>query len=174
MAAAAPVSIASSPMDELDCRLWDFAGVDGLQTAIALFSAAVSHLAPFQSRSVALNSAPATLLRLCENNFRVALPENVDFRAALTPLPSNVWVKPCQTANLVLSPAVGLERLAQIAVTKPRFRLTPLPLNQAVPARINGTAILVWHQLWQEQPRLLIQTARVDIESVQAAFDREA
>ena len=174
MAATASVSPLSRRPQELDCGLWDFAGVDGLQTAIALFSTTVSHLAPFQSCSSSLNSAPATVLRLCENNFRVALPESVDFLAALTPLKSNVWVKPCQTAHLVLPATTGLERLAQVAVTKPRFRLSPLPLDRAVPARIDGTAILAWHQLWPAHPRLLIQTACTDIELVQAAFEREA
>ncbi|MGD1942370.1 MAG: hypothetical protein ACFB0G_13760 [Leptolyngbyaceae cyanobacterium] len=171
-----PVPLSGAPlgMDGLDCTLWDFAGVDGLQAAIALFSSTVSYLAPFQSGAVALNQSPATVLRLCENNFRVALPADVDFLSMLPPLAFNIWVKPCQTANLVLPPAAGLERLAQIATTKPLFQLTPFPLDRAVPARIDGVAILAWHQLWQGQPRLLIQAAPANIDQIQAAFDRGA
>ncbi|MGF1499455.1 MAG: hypothetical protein ACFB8W_21910 [Elainellaceae cyanobacterium] len=154
--------------------LWDFAGVDGLQAAIALFSSGVTHLAPFQSLTVAFEAQPGSVLRLCEGNFRVALREEVDFEGAIASLGLKVWVKPCRTANLVMPPTLGLERLAQVATTKPLFTLHPFPCDRAVPARINGTAILAWHHFWEGQPRLLIQTAAADAGSIQRALTGDA
>ncbi|MEO1125614.1 MAG: hypothetical protein AAFW84_14620 [Cyanobacteria bacterium J06635_15] len=151
-------------------HLWDFAGVDGLQVAIALFTPAINHIAPFQSLTSEFNQQPCTVLRLCENNFRVALPAEMPFDQAVSDLGLNVWIKPCQTATLVLPADFGLQHLAKIATTKPIYTLNPFPLNQAVPARINGIAILVWHHPWQGQPRLTIQTALADIDTVQAVL----
>ncbi len=151
-------------------RLWDFAGVDGLQAAIAQFSPSVSHLAPYQSLTTTFNQQPCSVLRLCENNFRVALPEHADFAQVVTPLGLNIWVKPSSTANLVMPAASGLSKLAQIATTKPHFTLNPFPLNRAVPARIHGAAILAWHHLWQGQPGLLIQASAADFQAIQRRF----
>ena len=158
-------------MNPPDYQLWDFAGVDGLQVAISLFSPAVSYLAPFQSFSAALGHQPCSVLRLCENNFRVAAPEDVDFARAITQLELKIWVKPSPTANLVMPAALGLSRLAQIATTKPLFTLNPFPLNRAVPVRIDGAAILAWHHLWQGQPTLLIQAAATDFQAIQRMFN---
>lgn len=150
-----------------DYRLWDFAGVDGLQVAIKLFSSSVSYLAPYQSLTSECNRQPCSVLRLCEHNFRVALPEQENFEQAIARLELDVWVKTSPTANLLMSADSGLARLAQLATTKPFFTLDPFPLNRAVPARIHGVAILAWHHLWQAQPRVLIQTAAADFEFIQ-------
>ncbi|MEB3357640.1 MAG: hypothetical protein VKK04_13005 [Synechococcales bacterium] len=152
------------------CGLWDFAGGDGLQGAIALFSPSISHLAPFQSLTMMFDQQPCVVLRLCENNFRVVLPAGVAFDRVVTNLGLNVWVKPCQTATFIVPVASGLGRLAQIATTKPLFTLDPFPCDRAVPARIDGRAILAWHHLWEGQPRLLIQTANADVDLIQGAF----
>ncbi|MGB3138964.1 MAG: hypothetical protein WBG38_09300 [Nodosilinea sp.] len=151
--------------------LWDFAGVDGLQVAIALFSPDISHLAPFQSLRAEFSQQGCSVLRLCEGNFRVAVPETIRLDQAIAPLNLKVWVKPCATANLVMPATAGLERLAQIAIIKPLYTLNPFPCDRAVPARINGKAILAWHHLWQGEPRLLIQTACSDIDQIQTAFE---
>jgi hypothetical protein len=152
--------------------LWDFAGVDGLQVAIALFSTEVTHLAPFQSLTAEFNHQPCSVVRLCENNFRVALPTGDDaIQGAIANLGLKVWVKRGdRTATLLLPAEEGLERLSQIATTKPIYTLSPFPLHRAVPARINGIAILAWHHLWNGQPKLAIQTAIQDSEVIQSAF----
>lgn len=153
-----------------DYHLWDFAGVDGLQAAIALFSPAIARIAPFQSRTVEFKQHNGSVLRLCENNFRVALSAPVPFDQAVTERGLQVWVKPYGAATLVLPVELGLQRLRQMATTKPIYTLDPFPCDRAVPARINGIAILAWYHLWQGQPRLAIQTATANVDAVQAAF----
>lgn len=150
--------------------LWDFAGVDGRQAAIALFTPAIAHLAPFQSRTAAFQHQSCAVLRLCENNFRVALPEKLSLEAAIAALALQVWVKPCAAANLVLPVDEGLSRLRAIATTKPIYTLNPFPCDRAVPARIEGLAMLAWHHHWQGQPRLTLQTAQAHVEAIQRAL----
>lgn len=151
-------------------QLWDFAGVDGLQAAIALFTPAISHIAPFQSLTAELNHQPCAVLRLCENNFRVTLSEKLDFDEAIADLNLKVWSKPCSAATLVVPTKLGLARLPKVVTTKPLYTLTPFPCDRAVPARINGIAILAWHHLWQGQPRLTIQTASTHVDTIRKAF----
>ncbi|EDX87336.1 hypothetical protein S7335_5044 [Synechococcus sp. PCC 7335] len=154
-----------------DYVLWDFAGVDGLQAAIALFSPAISRIAPFQSLTTDFNHQPCSVLRLCENNFRVALSEKLAFDHAIAELNLKVWSKPCSAATWTIPTDLGLARLPKIALTKPIHTLTPFPLERAVPARINQIAILAWHHLWNEQPRLTIQTASANAAKVREAID---
>lgn len=149
------------------CFLWDFAGVDGRQAAIALFTPAISHLTPFQSLTAEFQHQPCAVLRLCENNFRVALPEKMPFEAAIAALELQVWVKPCPAANLVLPVDEGLSRLRAIATTKPIYTLHPFPCDRAVPAHIEGLAMLAWHHRWQGQPRLTVQTAQANVQAIQ-------
>lgn len=149
--------------------LWDFAGVDGLQAAIALFSSDVSRIAPFQSLSTAFNQQPCSVLRLCENNFRVALSQEMSFDQVVAELGLKVWVKRFPAAILVMPSNFGLKRLVEIATTKPIYALKPFPIDRAVPARINGLAILAWHHFWQGQPRLEIQTAEANVDTIQMA-----
>ncbi|MEL6555717.1 MAG: hypothetical protein AAFQ63_19990 [Cyanobacteria bacterium J06621_11] len=153
--------------------LWDFAGVDGLQAAIALFTPAISHLSPFQSLTTNFHHQPCSILRLCENNFRVALSENLDFDDAIAHLNLKVWHQPYSAANLVVPTERGLALLPKIATTKPLYTLNPFPCDRAVPARINGIAILAWHYLWDNQPRLAIQTASVNSSKVHGAFHKK-
>lgn len=153
-----------------DYYLWDFAGEDGLQAAIALFSPAVSRIAPFQSLETTFQQQPCSVLRLCENNFRVAFSTDIPFQAAIAALGLKIWVKRCSAAVLGLPPEVGLQRLAAIATTKPMYTLTPFPRDRAVPARIDGQAILAWHHGHHGQPRLEIQTATASVEALQRVF----
>lgn len=150
--------------------LWDFAGVDGLQVAIALFSSSVTHLAPFQFLTTTFEQQSCAVLRLCEGNFRVALAAPVPFDQAVVALGCQIWVNPCQTANLTMPPAVGLARLAQIATTKPLYTLQPFPCDRALRSRIDDIAILAWHHRWHQHPQFLIQTAPADIEAVKTAL----
>lgn len=147
--------------------LWDFAGVDGRQAAIALFTPAILHLAPFQSLTATFQQQSCAVLRLCENNFRVALPDKMPFEAAIAALELQVWVKPCPAGNLVLPVDEGLSHLRAIATTKPIYTLHPFPCDRAVPARIEGLAILAWHHHWPGQPRLTIQTAQANVQAIQ-------
>lgn len=153
-----------------DYYLWDFAGVDGLQAAIALFSPAVSRIAPFQSLETTFQQQPCSVLRLCENNFRVAFWADIPFEAAIAALDLQVWVKRCPAAVLVFPAAAGLRQLAAIATTKPIYRLVPFPSDRAVPARIEGRAILAWHRMWRGEPRLEIQTATASLGAIRQAF----
>lgn len=160
----------NSAVGETDYDLWDFAGVDGLQAAIALFTPAISHIAPFQSLTTNFNHQPCSVLRLCDNNFRVALSEKQAFDQAISTLNFNVWCKPCPAVTLVIPTDVGLAYLPKIATTKPRYTLDLFPCDRAVPARINGIAILVWHHSWYGQPKMDIQMARANFEVIRKAF----
>lgn len=157
-----------------DYILWDFAGVDGLQAAIALFSPAISHISPFQSLTANFSHQPCSVLRLCENNFRVALPQTISgetaFEKAIADLNLKVWAKRCPAATFIVPADLALSRLPKIAMTKPLYSLTPFPCDRAVPARINGVAILAWHHLWYEQPRVYIQTASANVNEIRKAF----
>lgn len=153
-----------------DYVLWDFAGVDGLQAAIALFTPAVSRISPFQSLTTEFNQQPCSVLRLCENNFRVALSEQKDFGKSIATLKLKVWSKPCSATTFTLSAGLGLARLSKIATTKPPYTLSPFPCDRAVPARIDGFAILAWHHSWRSQPRLDIQTASAHANRIHKAL----
>jgi len=164
---ASKIDLSSIQVNPANYHLWDFAGVDGLQVAIALFSSSVTHLAPFQSLTAEFNHQPCSVLRLCENNFRVVLLDDDDaIQGAIANLGLKVWVKRGDRTAILLFPAEeGLARLLDIATTKPIYTLSPFPLNRAVPARINGIAILAWHHLWHGQPKLAIQVAISDLDS---------
>lgn len=162
--------VTSIKMSAADYSLWDFAGVDGLQAAIALFTPAISHIAPFQSFTTDFNHQPCSVLRLCENNFRVALSAQLAFDQSVAALNLKVWSKPCSASSLVIPTDLGLTHLAKIATTEPLYTLNPFPCDRAVPARINGIAILAWHYLWVGQLRLEIQTASHHVDAIRRAF----
>ena len=48
------------------------------------------------------------------------------------------------------------------------YTLNPFPLNRVVPSRIESAAILAWHHVWQEEPKLDIQTADADLPFVRS------
>ena len=162
--------MAVSGMTVSDYVLWDFAGVDGRQAAIALFTPAISRIAPFQSLATSFNHQHSSVLRLCENNFRVALPASFAFGRSIADQDIQVWSKPCPAATLVVPTDLGLARLPKISTTKPLYTLTPFPCDRAVPARINGVAIQAWHHSWCRQPRLVIQMASANINTIREAF----
>ncbi|MBF2085868.1 hypothetical protein [Thermoleptolyngbya sp. C42_A2020_037] len=152
-----------------DRTLWDFAGIDGLQVARHLFGESIAHISPFQSLTTTLQGYPCAVLRLCENNFRVALPQVLALDGLIRPLRWRVWVarSPYLTA-LSLPVEPGLCWLYQRATTKPLYRLQPLLGDRAVPARLEGIALLVWHHEWLGQPRLELHMATADLPLVQA------
>lgn len=152
-----------------DRTLWDFAGIDGLQVARHLFGEQIAHISPFQSLTTTLQDRPCAVLRLCENNFRVALPQDLGLDRLIHPLHQRVWIarSPYLTA-LSLPVEQGLSWLYQKATTKPLYTLEPLPGDRAVPARLDGIALLIWHHLWLGQPRLELHLATTDVPLVQA------
>ncbi|MBD0268274.1 MAG: hypothetical protein ICV77_08260 [Cyanobacteria bacterium Co-bin8] len=171
--------------------LWDFAGANGLQAARNLFGNRVSELAPFQSLESSFNAHACSVLRLCENNFRVALSRDHEFDLAIEEMNLNVWVRQCnpfqrppqkrqatpasdRMATLVLSEKLAQACLHHLATTKPIYRLEDLPLHCAVPARLQQKAILVWHHPWLGHPRFELHTAQADVQSIAEAITAEA
>jgi hypothetical protein len=163
----------SKLMPPTEHYLWDFAGTDGLQVARHLFGAQVSQLSPFQSLTTTFEGQPCAVLRLCEGNFRVALAQNLALDEIVTPLQQRVWVaRSPYLTTLTLPVEPALEWLAQTATTKPMFTLSPFPCDRAVPARLEGIAILIWHYQWLGQPRLDLQMATTELPKVKAVIER--
>lgn len=151
---------------------WDFAGVDGLALARALFGTEVSHLAAFQSLQTECGGAACSLLRLCENNFRVRAdgkPAQLADTLCEAASGRQVWVKPSALASLLLEEEEW-RLLRGAASVKPPHRLTELPVSRAVPARIAGCAVLVWHHPINGINTLEVQTAPDDLGKVSAAL----
>ncbi len=151
-------------MDLPHYQLWDFAGVDGLQFAKTLVGDAAGRLAPFQSLETTIADYPCSLLRLCENNFRLG----VRGVAIQSPAKMRVWMKQCETIQAIIFPDSSKPNLLQIATTKPPHRLQNLALNHAIPARINNVSVLIWYHSPQEKPVLELHTAVNDAEAIKA------
>ncbi|MFQ3627916.1 MAG: hypothetical protein SNJ81_10115 [Cyanobacteriota bacterium] len=148
--------------------LWDFAGIDGLQVARHLFGEQIAHISPFQSLTTTLQDRPCAVLRLCENNFRVALPPDLALDRLIPLLHPQIWIgRSPYLAALTLPVEQGLSWLYQRATTKPLYTLQPLLGDRAVPARLDGIALLIWHHSWLGQPRLELHLATVDLPLVQ-------
>lgn len=157
------------PASSTDRTLWDFAGIDGLQVARHLFGEPIARLSRFQSLTTTLQGYPCAVLRLCENNFRVALPQALALEGLIHPLRQRVWVaRSPYLSALTLPLESGLSWLYERATTKPLYRLQPLPSDRAVPARLDGIALLIWHHEWLDQPRLELHMATADLPLVQA------
>ncbi|PPS45110.1 hypothetical protein [Chroococcidiopsis sp. TS-821] len=153
-------------MDLPHYQLWDFAGVDGLQFAKTLVGDAAGRLAPFQSLEATIADYPCSLLRLCENNFRLG----VRGVAIQSPAKMRVWVKQCETIQAIALPNSSTPNLLQIATTKPPHRLQNLALNRAIPARINNISVLIWYHSPLEKPVLELHTAVKNIVIVKATL----
>jgi hypothetical protein len=142
-------------------QLWDFAGIDGLQVAKFLIGQTADRIAPFQSLETTWSGGSCSLLRLCENNFRIGLQDGSKFEQTMRQLQPDrrFWYKRCDyLQSIALPEAIGLDLLTKIAVPKPPYRLVGLQPNCAIPARINRISVLIWrHRLFSEQPVLLEQ-----------------
>ncbi|MBW4553824.1 MAG: hypothetical protein KME35_22350 [Aphanocapsa sp. GSE-SYN-MK-11-07L] len=150
-------------LDLTDYRLWDFAGVDGLQMAKALFGPAADTIAPWRSLHLDWQGQSLSLLRLCENNFRIGIEGNPQpLVAALqtAAVDAQVWWRPCDRMVAWAMPAaIGADLLPQIAIAKLPHRLLGLPDDCALPGRIAGNAVVVWRHCLQGQSAFEIQTA---------------
>ena len=152
--------------------LWDFAGPDGLAFARVLFSEEVSQLAAYQSLETRWQGASCSLLRLCENNYRVGIHSAEEapaeaLRAAAAG--RRVWVKPSRLATLRLGEE-ALASLLPVTTVKPPHRLAGLGQNRAVPARIAGRAALVWRHPVGGVPTVEIQAALGDMGAISVAI----
>jgi hypothetical protein len=150
-------------LDLTDYHLWDFAGVDGLQVAKALFGPVADTIAPWRSLELLWQGQPLSLLRLCENNFRIGVQGNPQpLVAALQTVTADyqAWWRPCDHMRSVAIPdEIGVDLLPQIAIPKPPHRLVGLQDNCALPCRIEGSAVVVWRHCLLGQPAFELQTA---------------
>lgn len=154
----------------LNHQLWDIAGVDGLQVAKSLFGDQLSYIATFQSIETTLEGCPCSVLRLCEGNFRIAWQGNstiLEQAVQRAQGERRAWLKRFDWLDAIaISESLGLNRLPQIAVSKPPYRLQGMLVNRAAPARIEGVAILVWRHLVLGQPAFELHTAVKNLETI--------
>ena len=155
----------------LNAHQWDLAGVDGLQVAKSLFGDQVGCIAAFQSVETSLEGCPCSVLRLCEGNFRITWQGNSTIleQAFQRVQGKRAWLKRFDWLGAIaLSESVGLTLIPQIAVPIPPHRLKGMLLNCAAPARIEGTAVLIWRHLVLGQSAFELHTAVKDLETVKA------
>lgn len=146
-----------------DPALWDFAGPDGLALARALFGPEASALSVYQSLETQWGGAACSLLRLCENNFRVSGAADgfaEAFKSAA--IGKRIWIKPSRLASLFLGED-ALASLPPVCSPKPPHRLAGLPPGRAVPASVGACAVLVWRHSVGGVPAVEIQTAPRDL-----------
>lgn len=133
-----------------DRKLWDIAGVDGLEVAQLIFGQKVGYLAPFQSIEATLKGQDCSVLRLCEKNFRISYSGPLDQIA--TPLQRRAWIKQYDWLHTLFLPIEQLPTLLKRATVRAPHRLANLPNNQAVPACLEDTPILIWRHCIAAQP----------------------
>ena len=149
---------------------WDFAGVDGLALASDLAPEIADRLSVFQSQTITIAGETCSLLRLCEKNFRLSASQAVaeKIESHLQPAQNQwcVWVNRCENLGfLALPDALGMTFLQDNATPKPPHRLQGLSHDRAVPARLNGIAILIWRRReWVELQVAISQ--KNDLESI--------
>ncbi|MBF2048804.1 MAG: hypothetical protein IGS54_15825 [Elainella sp. C42_A2020_010] len=151
--------------------LVDLAGFDGLPVARALFGSAIDRIAPFQSlESLVGETIPVSVLRLCENNFRVRLAESdlAAFTAAFQlHQQQRVWLKQFDWLGSLLLPD-QMHLLAPLITPKPPHRIAGLQPNCAAPGRINNISVLVWRHAIQAKPAVELHLASKDRSTVEA------
>lgn len=159
MLSKTPVSFLSLPL----ATYWDFAGVDGLAFASSLAGETAHRLSVFQSQTITIAGETCSLLRLCEKNFRLSASQTATekIESHLKPAQNQwcVWVNRCENLGILALPdAWGMTFLQENATPKPPHRLQGLWRDRAVPARLNGTAILIWRRpQWVELQLALSQ-----------------
>ena len=87
-----------------------------------------------------------------------------------------VWARRCDKMNakdttasccaIALPESAALDLLPPIAVAKPLHSLEELPLDRAIPAKINGFSVLVWRHQLLSQPVFELHTAVGDVEAI--------
>lgn len=152
-------------------RLWDIAGVDGLQVVKAIVGDRITTIAPFQSLETTIYGNHCSILRLCEGNFRLAYLGNPKvLESAMQEFQGyRVWLKRFQWLGAIsISESFGLKYLPQIAVAKPPHRLESLECDRALPARIDGISVLIWRHQVLEQQAFELHTSLKNLELISA------
>lgn len=152
-------------------KRWDMAGIDGLQVAKLWFGAAVDRMAPFQSLETVCGGKPCSVLRLCEANFRVSCPAHLAIADSIRHY--RVWMKQFDWLSAIAvadatTPHLQKLNLQKLAIPKPPHRLDDLQPNRAIPARIDGIAVLIWRHSLGDRPVVELQAARKDLDRVRA------
>lgn len=142
--------------------LWDMAGVDGLEVARSLFGEEVGYLAPFQSLETVVQGKDCSVLRLGDRNFRIVYSGTLHH--LITPLPSRVWLKQYDWLSAVTLPLEQLPALLEKATVRAPHRLAGLPGHQAVPARIDDIAALIWQHPVHAKPAVELHVAQADLD----------
>lgn len=155
---------------EIKTYLWDIAGVDGLQAMKSIVGEAIDRIAPFRSLESQLGGEHCSILRLCENNFRISCcGDNAPIAQVLNTLSTqHVWIKKFNWLGSLILPEAALSQLLLIAISKPPHRLENLPLHCAAPARINGISVLIWRHPIAGKPALELHAAQKDLPQLQA------
>lgn len=154
-------------------RLWDIAGVDGLQFVKTLASDRITTIAPFQSIETTVAGNDCSILRLCEGNFRLVYLGNPQVLESARQIQGHqVWLKRFQWLGAIsISESVGLDYLPQIAIPKPPHRLEGLECDRALPARIDGISILIWRHQVLNQPAFELHAAFKNLERIKSIFN---
>ncbi len=142
-------------------KLWDMAGVDGLEAAQSLFGEDVTCLSRFQSVETVLAGEDCSVLRLCDRNFRIRYSGPLD--QLIAPLQRCIWIKQHDWLGALTFPLGQLPTFIENATVRAPYRLTNLPNNQALPARFKDIPLLVWRHSVQENPTVELHAARSDL-----------
>ena len=153
--------------------LWDFAGVDALDIANAIFGGTVNRLAAFQSLETVLDGQACSVLRLCDRNFRIAdaptLPQHFHAlpNALLNqPTQSFTWMRQFDWISRTVYSVDKLALLCEIATVRSPHRLDNLPNGCAVPAQIKSIPVLLWHHSPQGKPTIECHFASKDAQKL--------
>ena len=142
--------------------LWDMAGVDALDVAKSIFGEEVGYLAPFQSLETVVQGKGCSVLRLGDRNFRIVYSDTLHH--LVTTLPSRVWLKQYDWLSTVTLPIEQLPVLLKKATVRAPHRLVNLPGHQAVPARIDDIATLIWRHPVQAKPAVELHMAQANLD----------
>jgi len=142
--------------------LWDMAGVDALDVARSIFGEEVGYLAPFQSLETVVQGKECSVLRLGDRNFRIVYSDTLHH--LITPLPSRVWIKQYDWLSAVTLSLEQLPALLKKATVRAPHRLAGLPRHQAVPARIDDIATLIWRHPVQAKPTVELHLAQANLD----------
>lgn len=165
-------------------QLWNITGVDSLELAKRLVSGVVAKISSFQSVDFIFTGYQYSVLRLGESNFRLGLYGELGNYGGLTfeetiaqaQMGLQVWVGQCdrmmasdaiaQQDAIALSEDTVLDLLPKLAIVQPPHHLEDLQPNYAVPAKIDGTSVLIWQHQLLSQRIVELHAAVGDVEAI--------
>jgi hypothetical protein len=157
----------------VDTGLVDFAGVDGLQFAIALFGPAANRIAPFQSMSVELAGQSGVLLRLCENNFRLRwMGESNTLLTTLNEQQGDrqLWIRALPWLGAIAYPPDAITAVLDAVTPTPPHQVSGLSIHRAAVGRVDGRSVLVWLHDRFESPMLELHAAIAHLPDITASL----